>query len=296
VTAIGFNAAEEIDRGGFGIVALHVDRETGQRIVVKHLFVGTNREQFNREVANLIKLDHPCVIRIVGWSDGHLPNWAQIHMELAPNRSLERAFKRAHPGYPPVFGSATEKAKLICGIVLGMRYVHSRGIIHRDLKPGNILLDENWRPKISDFGVSRPESAEGPATGDTGTIWYAAPEQFVEGAAHTRETDVFAFGYLLYEIITGKPVFAPPESRMGVVRRIRAHDLPTLPPSFGVLMPGLISRCWSLNRRLRPSFEAIFGEFEDCGFAILPDVDSDQVRAFVNEILDLENRITGQKT
>jgi serine/threonine protein kinase len=277
-------------------VALHIDRETGQRIVVKHIFVGDNRAKFSREVTNLIKLDHPCVIGIIGWSDGHLPNWAQIHMEFAPNRSLARTFGRTRRGYRNPFDSATAKAKLICGVVLGMRYVHSQGIIHRDLKPGNILLDAKWRPKISDFGVSRPESAEGPPTAETGTIWYAAPEQFVEGAAHTTETDVFAFGYVLYEILTGNQVFAPPESWMGVLRRIRAHDLPTLPASFGVLMQGLICRCWSQDRRLRPSFGTIFGEFEDWGFGILPDADSDEVRASVNEILALERRTTRQKT
>jgi serine/threonine protein kinase len=70
----------------------------------------------------------------------------------------------------------TRRACVICDIVLGMKYIHSRGIIHRDLKPENILLDENWRALICDFGVSRTGIAEAKPTPNRGTYDYAAPE------------------------------------------------------------------------------------------------------------------------
>jgi serine/threonine protein kinase len=270
------------------MVTLHIDEETGHRIAVKHIFVGDSRDTLIGEVDSLAKLHHPCVIRIFGWSDGQHSTWGEIHMEFAPNRSLEDLLERARTGIPTVLQNPTAKAKLICGIVLGMRYVHSQGILHRDIKPANILLDEKWRPKISDFGVSRPESADGPPTADTGTVWYAAPEQLEENMPHTRKTDVFSFGYVLYEILTGKEVFAPSERAYSVLKRIRAQQFPTLPEAFGSLMQGLVRRCWSNNPRDRPSFEAIFREFEDCGFAILPDADPERIQACVNEILALE--------
>jgi serine/threonine protein kinase len=237
----------------------------------------------------LVNLNHPCVIRIIGWSDGAHSNWGEIHLEFAPNRSLKDLLNLARRGVPTLLENPTEIGRLVCSLVLGMRYIHSREIIHRDLKPANILFEEDWRPKISDFGVSRPESAEGPPTSDTGTVWYAAPEQLVEGVRHTMKTDVFSFGYVLYEIITGKAVFGPPESVMGVLKRIRARDLPTLPDQFGDLMQGLIRRCWSKSPRDRPSFEAIFREFEQSNFAILPDANLEVIKESVNKILTWES-------
>jgi serine/threonine protein kinase len=143
--------------------------------------------------------------------------------------------------------------------------------------------------------MSRVESSEGPPTGDTGTLWYAAPEQLEEGERHTTKTDVFSFGYLLYEIITGRAVFAPPDTPMSVLRRIRAGDFPTLPDGFGAFMQGLIRRCWSKNPRDRPSFAQILRQFEDCGFTILPGVNADAIREAVDEVVAWESRMTEYK-
>jgi serine/threonine protein kinase len=151
-----------------------------------------------------------------------------------------------------------------------MRCVHSKGIIQRNPTPSNTLFDQHWRPKIIDFGMSIPEPAQSPATGDTGTIWYAAPKHLIPGGRHTTRIDVFSFGHILYGIVTGEAVFAISESVDRVQQRIRKRDLPKLPDHFGRLMGRLIYRCWSENPALRPSFEGFLGEFEACGFDILP--------------------------
>jgi serine/threonine protein kinase len=176
-----------------------------------------------------------------------------------------------------------------------MRYIHSQGVIHRDLKPANILLDEHWRPKISDFGMCRLESVDSPATGRAGTLWYAAPEQTVDDEPHTKKTDVFSFGYLLYEIITGRRVFVAPDTPSGLVRRIQGRQFPTLPSEFGQFMQGLIVRCWSVNPRERPSFEVIFREITDSGFAILPGANAEAIRQSIQEILDWEDKASDQR-
>jgi hypothetical protein len=292
---IGLSEEHIIGKGGFSLVTVSTDRKTGKRIAVKHLSVANAWNTFIREVESMVKLRHPCVIRIHGWANSRHSACGEIHMEFAQNYGLDHLLDLVRLGHPTILRTPTGKGRLICQIVLGMRYVHAQGIIHRDLKPGNILLDEHWGPKISDFGLSRFESVEGPPTANTGTVWYAAPEQLVEDAPHTKKTDVFSFGYILYEIVTGRAVFPPWESQMGVLRRILVRDFPALPDQFGPLMQGLIRRCWSVDPFARPSFEEIFCEFQDCGFDILPNVNPEAIRKSIDEVLAFEAETTGQK-
>jgi serine/threonine protein kinase len=276
---------------------LNTNRETQKKIAVKHVWP-SKRDVLINEVQILIKLHHPCVIRILGWSDVQNSIGHEIHMEFAKNGSLAaRLADVSHdPGtIPRVIRNSTEQGKLICQIVLGMRYVHSQGVIHRDLKPDNILLDVNWRSKISDFGLSCLESAGDPATGEIGTVEYAPPEQIVSGRTHTKKSDVFSFGHILYELFTRNPVFTRSDAPNSILERIESGRLPTLPNRAGDYMQGLLRRCWSADPLNRPSFDAIFREFENCGFAILSGVDTQEIRIAVAEILGFEAG-WGQKT
>jgi serine/threonine protein kinase len=266
------------------------------KTAVKHMAGAHAREALIAEVSSLVELSHLCIIRMIGWWwDGEHSTRSEIHLEFAPNGSLHDLLSGAHPGLREFLGSSTATAKVICRLVLGMRYVHSKGIIHRDLKPSNILFDEHWRPKIIDFGMSRRELSPSPAAADTGTVWYAAPEQLVGGGRHTTKIDVFSFGHILYQILTGQAVFGPLDTVTSVQKRIREDSLPILPDRFGSLMQGLIHRCWSELPTSRPSFDAIFQEFKECGFAILPDADSEAIKRSVDEILALEVRVPRQK-
>jgi serine/threonine protein kinase len=176
---------------------------------------------------------------------------------------------------------------VICDVVLGMRYIHSRGILHRDLKPSNILLSGSFRGVITDFGLSRFESREGAWTGDVCTIRYATPEQLSD-CVHTTKLDVFAFGLVLYEIIGNVPVFGRQDTDLDVARRLRSRDLPEVPGEFGPLMQTLIRRCWSWDPSTRPSFDDMFKELESAGFAIVPDADASVIRDAVSQVLAWE--------
>jgi serine/threonine protein kinase len=250
----------------------------GRIIAVKQFYSRVNRKAFFHEVDTLFELRHPCVIWIIGWSQDQ-SNTLQIRMELANNGSLKQYFDQHRCGCSSHFMTATQQGKLICDIVLGMRYVHSHGIIHRDLKPGNILLDGNWRGKIADFGVSRSDTAEGPPTPDALTWRYAAPEQLQRAVPCTTKVDVFSFGSVLYELLVGVPAFRV--SPLG-------EDLPSVPAKIGKLMQDLIHRCWSKNPRDRPSFGAILNRFETENFSILPGADSKAIETSVLEVIRKE--------
>jgi serine/threonine protein kinase len=141
---------------------------------------------------------------------------------------------------------------------------------------------------ICDFGLSRPDYVNGAPTNDTGTYQYAAPEQLYQNYQHTAKTDVFAFGLILYEIISNTPVFAGSLRLAEVVRRLRDRRLPEIPATFGSVMQRLIPRCWLNAPRDRPSFHEIFCEFETAGFEILPNVDAAAIKEAVSSVIAAE--------
>jgi TPR repeat protein len=250
----------------------HPKRPENQ-IAVKRFQAFTKWSLFMREVEALVKLRHPCIVPILGWSRRD-SNLLEIQMKYAANGALSDHLghgSRAHLG---LLRDPTRRARLLCEIVMGMEYIHSRGLIHRDLKPANILLDEDLRVMICDFGLSRSRSATGLPTPNAGTFEYAAPEQWQADKPYTGKVDVFTFGLIAYELIAGEPVVCPRQP----------DNLPERPPSFGPLMQNLIGRCWSLNPSDRPSFRDIFLEFKSSGWEILPGISVDRIAQSVSEV------------
>jgi serine/threonine protein kinase len=292
---IGLTEEHIIGTGGRASVTVDTDRKTGKTIAVKHLPAGDS-SRLVLEVKTMIRLNHPCVIRICGWWNDAKSGLGEIHMEFAANGNLDGLIERARRGEATILGNPTQTGKLICLIVLGMRYVHSKGLVHRDLKPLNILLDETWSPKICDFGLSCRESVNHPVTGIEGTAMYSAPEQLRVNAPHTTKSDLFSFGHVLFGLMTGKTAFHPILKASDILKRITARRLPAVPKTAGTLMQGLIQRCWSVDPGDRPSFDEIFREFEVRNFAIMPGVDQEAIRRSTNEIIRRETqiRITGR--
>jgi serine/threonine protein kinase len=286
---LGSNTNRVLGTGGSSDVTLGRDSRTGSLVAVKRL--GAEYEKtFNREVEVLRKLYHPCIVRILGrvCADGSRP--AEIQTEYAPNGSLRQLLTDIQKGKSRLFASATGIGIIICGIVLGMRYMHSSGVIHRDLKPANILLRAEGYPMISDFGTCHLESEGGTAASESGTVYYSAPELLNEGVVATRKSDVFSFGLLLYEVMVGSPVLRESDGHFVAIRRLRARDLPAIPGNCGSLMEGLIPRCWSANPEDRPSFGEILGLFQGHQFRLLPNADANFIRTFCEAILEWERR------
>jgi serine/threonine protein kinase len=282
VDAIRSHDGEFLGKGSFGRVTLGKDpRRPERKIAVKRTSSAHHRKNFIREVENLAKLRHPCVIRIYGWAPVDSSTF-EIQMQYAAKGDLSTHLVDRE-SRSRSFGDDTRKAQLICDIVLGMRYMHSHHIIHRDLKPANILLDENWRGLIGDLGSSRSGLAEGPPTAESFTLFYAAPEQLIPHRQYGEKVDVFAFGLVVYEIVGDVAVFEG--SRPEKMRYIPIHT------RFGPVMQELIPRCWSEDPEARPSFQDIFETFVSCGFAILPDADATAISQAVSKVLQVENAL-----
>ncbi|XVF70460.1 hypothetical protein PTKIN_Ptkin11bG0163400 [Pterospermum kingtungense] len=200
-----FSSNNELGQGGFGHVYKGILKE-GKEIAVKRLSKdsGQGLDEFKNEFTLIAKLQHRNLVKLFGCciqGDERM-----LIYEYLPNRSLDSF----------IFDKTREKLldwpsrmHVIDGIARGLLYLHHDSrlrIIHRDLKASNILLDNSMNPKISDFGLARKfggDQTEDKTRRVVGTYGYMSPEYAFHGR-FSMKSDVFSFGVLILEIITGK--------------------------------------------------------------------------------------------
>jgi serine/threonine protein kinase len=272
----GMRTIRVLGEGAFGSVALVEDSSTGEKIALKSFRPPPTPGQsisavFFREIESLIALSHPCVLRIIGYSLATQHSPAQIGTEFVSGGSLR-----------DVLGSLddTQKAIVAIGIVIGMKFIHSRGIIHRDLKPENILLDERGYVKIGDLGSSRFCDLGLTMTNQVGTPLYMAPETY-EDAEYTFSVDVYSFSLILYELLVGERVFPSTIASGDLMRRVLSGVRPKLPKSMRSTVKDIISRGWSVKPGKRRMFDKIFDLLDGIHFKLTSRVDVQKVAAFV---------------
>jgi len=203
-----YELLEEIGRGGQGVVFRAWQRSLNRTVAVKIIGIGqltttAHLKRLRREAEAAAKLNHPGIVPIyeVGERDGTY----YFSMRFVEGDCLDEAVSRGSI-------SVRQAAELIAKVARTVHYAHERGILHRDIKPGNILLDANGEPHLTDFGLARLVEHGSTVTGSLevmGTPSYMAPEQAVgNNAGVNRATDVYGLGAVLYELLTGHPPFA----------------------------------------------------------------------------------------
>ncbi|KAG0478948.1 hypothetical protein HPP92_013667 [Vanilla planifolia] len=200
-----FSEENKLGEGGFGPVYKGL-LSTGQQIAVKRLS-GTSRQgltEMKNEVLFVAKLQHKNLARLLGYCLED--NEKLLVYEYLSNTSLDKFL--FDPAKKSLLNWGT-RFKIIEGIGRGLLYLHEDSrlrIIHRDLKASNILLDSNMNPKISDFGLAKLfaiDETQRNTSRIAGTYGYMAPEYALHGIFSTK-SDVFSYGVLVLEIITGR--------------------------------------------------------------------------------------------
>ncbi|KAF3676252.1 Cysteine-rich receptor-like protein kinase 2 [Capsicum annuum] len=199
-----FDEANKLGQGGFGTVYKGVLAD-GREIAVKRLFFNNRHRaaDFYNEVNIISSVEHKNLVRLLGCSCSG-PESLLVY-EFLPNQSLDRFIFDLAKGKDLKW---EKRFKIIIGTAEGLVYLHENTktrIIHRDIKASNILLDSKLRAKIADFGLARSfqEDKSHISTAIAGTLGYMAPEYLAHGQL-TEKVDVYSFGVLLLEIVTGR--------------------------------------------------------------------------------------------
>jgi serine/threonine-protein kinase len=199
-----YRVLSRLGSGGMAEVYLAEDRLLGRQLAVKvlhHHFAEDQEfvERFRREASSAAGLSHPNIVAI--FDRGEWNGTYYIAMEYVAGRSLKTVVREQ--------GALDPQAAIdiVTQILRAARFAHKRGVIHRDLKPHNVILDEEGRARVTDFGIARAGASEMTLTGSImGTAQYLSPEQ-AQGHTVSGRSDLYAVGIILYELLTGAVPF-----------------------------------------------------------------------------------------
>ncbi|XP_073017637.1 serine/threonine/tyrosine-protein kinase HT1-like [Primulina eburnea] len=232
-------------------------------VAVKMVRIPTHKEetralleqQFKSEVALLSRLYHPNIVQFVAACKK--PPVYCIITEYMSQGTLRMYLNKKEP-----YSLSIETIlRLALDISRGMEYLHSQGVMHRDLKSNNLLLNDEMRVKVADFGTSCLETRSNETKGNMGTYRWMAPEMIKE-KPYTRKVDVYSFGIVLWELTTALLPFqgmTPVQAAFAVADK---DERPPFPPSCQPALAHLIKRCWGANPSKRPDFSEIVSTLE----------------------------------
>ena len=233
-----YEIKRQLGAGAMGCVYLAEDPRIKRKLAIKIVKLDAIRNEgdrkeflarFQREAEVSGVLNDPGIVTIYDVGDSDLGPF--LAMEYVPGKPLDAIIKSGEMATMPL------RAKLLiaCGVAAALDHAHAHNIVHRDVKPGNVIITEDGRPKLMDFGIAKREDAALTQTGTfLGTPSYASPEQIREGHA-TLLSDVFSFGVMLFELLSGTLPF--PGASINTILYKIVNEPPTevKPPVSGLL-------------------------------------------------------------
>jgi len=254
-----YQILETIGTGANSRVARAFDPMIGRTVAIKlfprGLASGEGRERFFKEARVVGQLSHPSIIAVHDMGIEEASSTPYLVMEFVEGQPLERILEKGNVPYARASAWAADVA-----VALGV--AHRKGVIHGDVKPANILVTDEGRIKLTDFGMARLASRDSKDTPLLGTPAYWCPEQ-VLGKPQDARSDIFSLGVVLYEMVTGHRPFDS-DSLQGICSRILSstplppsHSNPSIPTGFDELVASCLAKD---PARRRDSAEDLAGD------------------------------------
>ncbi|KAG7100229.1 hypothetical protein E1B28_002003 [Marasmius oreades] len=248
--------------GAFGDVFRSVYE--GKYVALKRLrfFRGSEQgkvcKKFCKEARLWKRLNHKYVLPLLGIDADTFPRQPCMVSPWMFNGTINEFLKRKEKG-------SVDLLRLIHEVIQGIEFLHSQGVVHGDIKGANILIDDKFHPRLTDFGLTVFQDVEHNTTDFGGTLRWMAPELFFgEKANHrTFASDIYAFGCVCVELYTGKPPFAEEASHdLHVLTKVCGGERPRRPSDMPDKLWALVVKCWNHRSELRPSSEEVSREVE----------------------------------
>ena len=220
-----YKVLNRIGSGGMADVYCAEDLQLGRRVALKLLYRRFAEdeefvERFRREASSAAGLQHPNVVAV--FDRGEFDGTYYIAMEFLEGRSLKQVVRQDGALEPD------RAIDLVIQILKAARFAHRRGIVHRDIKPHNVIVDDEGRAKVTDFGIARAGASDMTETGSImGTAQYLSPEQ-AQGHPVDARSDLYSIGVVLYELLTGRVPF---DAESAVTIALKQVSEEPVPPS-----------------------------------------------------------------